>query len=159
MTDLMSREARSRLMSKIGSKNTKPEMTVRRALHARGFRFRLHVKRLTGSPDLMLPKYRAVILVHGCFWHRHKGCSMSYTPKTRQSVWMQKFAANEERDRFVRNALLAEGWRVLTVWECAVRAPEKDIQANIERIADWLTSGNSCAEVSRNGLSQEPAED
>lgn len=72
---------------------------------------------------------------------------------------MQKFAANEERDRFVRNALLAEGWRVLTVWECAVRAPEKDIQANIERIADWLTSGNSCAEVSRNGLSQEPAED
>lgn len=153
MTDLMSTEARSKLMSRIRSKDTKPEMIVRRALHARGFRYVLHDKRLPGSPDLVFPKYRAVIFVHGCFWHRHKGCSLAYVPKSRQTSWTKKFANNVERDKADLNKLMAEGWRVLIVWECAVRAPKKKMLANLDQVARWVSSSDRSSEVSREGVS------
>jgi DNA mismatch endonuclease (patch repair protein) len=101
--------------------HTKPEITVRKALHSLGLRFRLHRRDLPGSPDIVLPKYRAVILVHGCFWHRHPGCRYASTPKTRQEYWLPKFAANVERGAR-KNAQLQElGWRVIMEWECETK--------------------------------------
>lgn len=117
VTDILTAAARSALMSRIRGRDTKPEITVRRLLHALGYRFRLHVADLPGRPDIVLPRYKAVILVHGCFWHRH-GCQWTYVPKTRQRFWRRKFDANEARDRKVVRALRSAGWRVLTVWEC-----------------------------------------
>lgn len=108
-------------MSRIRGKNTEPERIVRSALHRAGFRFRLHVKDLPGKPDIVLPKYRTVIFVHGCFWHRHPGCRYAYTPKTRVSFWKRKFAENVRNDRLARRRLARLGWKVLVVWECQAR--------------------------------------
>lgn len=155
MTDLMSSEARSELMSRIRSKNTKPEMIVRRALHARGFRYRLHSQALIGRPDIVLPKYHAVIFVHGCFWHRHRDCSLAYTPNSRQNFWENKFDKNVARDRQVRDALEKMGWRVLLVWECAVRAPRTKVEENLEAMLGWLVSGKKYGEVSRGGMEKD----
>lgn len=105
-------------MSKIRSKNTKPEIFVRSLLHRRGYRFRLHRKNLPGKPDIILPKYKAVIFVHGCFWHRHDGCKYTYNPKTRMEFWKNKFAENVQRDKLVQKKLIEEGWNVLIIWEC-----------------------------------------
>lgn len=118
MTDIMDQGARSRLMSRIKGKDTKPEMVVRRFLHAQGFRYRLHDKTLPGKPDLVFPKYRTVVFVHGCYWHRHFGCRKTTTPKTRSQFWRTKFLGNVIRDRRDRTRLEAEGWRVLVIWEC-----------------------------------------
>ena len=109
-------------MSRIRGKDTKPELAVRSALHRMGYRFRLHRKDLPGRPDIVLPKYRAVVFVNGCFWHRHKGCRSAYTPKTRKEFWAKKFRENSGRDRRSRTALEKQGWRVLTVWECETRS-------------------------------------
>jgi DNA mismatch endonuclease, patch repair protein len=109
---------RSRLMGKIHGKDSKPEKTVRSILHGLGFRFRLHRSDLPGTPDIVLPKYRTVVFVHGCFWHRHEGCRRTTTPKTRQQFWVTKFMTNVERDKRVKQALTAMGWRVITLWEC-----------------------------------------
>lgn len=109
-------------MSGIGGKNTKPELLVRKALFAAGFRFRLHRKDLPGRPDVVLPGRRVVVFVHGCFWHAHQSCPYAKTPATRREFWEAKLAANVERDRRTREALLSAGWRVLVVWECATRS-------------------------------------
>jgi DNA mismatch endonuclease (patch repair protein) len=136
MADTVNKATRSRMMAKIGGKNTKPEMTIRRALHARGFRFRLHVASMPGRPDIVLPKYRAVILVHGCFWHRHSGCRYSTTPATRPEFWLEKFQQNVKRDQRTLNELRALGWRVATAWECDIRNGDKVV----EDLIDWLVS-------------------
>ncbi len=109
-------------MSGIRSKNTKPELAARRYLHAAGFRYRLHVKGLPGKPDIVLPKYGAVVNVHGCFWHRHQGCRNCSTPATRSAFWELKFRNTIDRDKQVTQQLLELGWRVLIVWECGLRA-------------------------------------
>ena len=123
MADIVDTQTRSRMMSGIRGKDTRPELALRRALHARGFRYRLHARGVTGRPDLVLPKYRAIIFVHGCFWHRHENCRFAKTPATRREFWADKFAANIARDQFFQESLLAEGWRVATIWECALRKP------------------------------------
>lgn len=118
MVDIVDKATRSRMMSGIRGRDTKPELRVRRFLHAAGFRFRLHVKDLPGRPDIVLPKYRAVILVHGCFWHRHPGCRYATMPASNVEAWSEKFARNVERDSDVERRLVASGWRVITIWEC-----------------------------------------
>lgn len=121
-------------MSGIGGKNTKPELLVRKALFAAGFRFRLHRKDLPGRPDVVLPGRRVVVFVHGCFWHAHQGCPYAKTPATRREFWEAKLAANVGRDRRTREALLSAGWRVLVVWECATRS-----SGVRERLSELLT--------------------
>ena len=119
MTDMLTPNERSALMSRIRDVDTKPEMFVRRTLHAMGYRFRTHVRELSGRPDLVFTKRQAVIFVHGCFWHRH-GCRKTYVPKTRKKFWREKFADNVSRDRQNQSLLTEAGWRVLVVWECEV---------------------------------------
>lgn len=140
MTDILSATARSALMSRIRGRDTKPEITVRRLLHAMGYRFRLHVADLPGRPDIVLPRHKAVVLVHGCFWHRH-GCQWTYVPKTRERFWQRKFDANEARDRKVVRALRSAGWRVLTVWEC--QATPDSVERLTVRIRRFLDSARA----------------
>ena len=110
-------------MSRIKSKDTAPEMRVRSALHRAGYRFRLHVKYLPGKPDIVLPKYKTVIFVHGCFWHRHKGCSNATMPSTNQEFWKEKFKRNVERDKCEQAELKKLGWKTIVVWECKINQP------------------------------------
>lgn len=112
-------------MSRIRSKDTSPEKRVRSFLHSAGFRFRLHVKNLPGSPDIVLPKHRTAIFVNGCYWHRHQGCKFAYIPKSRVEFWQDKFRQNVERDLKNINALEACGWKILTVWECETKTEEQ----------------------------------
>lgn len=123
--DRLSKERRSWNMSRIRSVDTKPEICVRKVLHALGLRFRLHRSDLPGKPDIVLPKHRAVVFVHGCFWHRHEGCRYAYTPKSRADFWNEKFEANVKRDRVVADQLISLGWRKLVVWECDTMDQEK----------------------------------
>jgi DNA mismatch endonuclease (patch repair protein) len=116
--DIVTPEKRSRMMSLIRGKNTKPELAVRKLVHSLGYRFRLHRRDLPGSPDLVLPRLRKVIFVHGCFWHRHPGCQFAYTPKSNIDFWQRKFDANMQRDAAAHSELIASGWDVLIVWEC-----------------------------------------
>lgn len=121
MPDIVDQATRSRMMAGIRSKDTQPEMRVRRWLHARGYRYRLHPAGLPGHPDLILPRYRTVVFVNGCFWHRHEDCRFAYEPKTRASFWQAKFRANLERDARVSRDLSSLGWNVEIVWECETR--------------------------------------
>ncbi|MBX6370464.1 MAG: DNA mismatch endonuclease Vsr [Rhodospirillales bacterium] len=116
--DIISAERRSALMRRVRQRDTDPELVVRRVAHALGYRFRLHRRDLPGTPDLVFPKYRVALFVHGCFWHRHEGCPRATTPKSRRDYWLPKFAANVERDRRKAAALEAAGWRAVVVWEC-----------------------------------------
>jgi len=130
MVDKISPEERSRVMSKVKGKDTKIERFVRSALHRRGFRFRKNVPDLPGKPDIVLPKYRTVIFVNGCFWHQHEGCKRSALPATRTEYWKTKLTRNVERDRLNTELLESRGWRVLTLWECrflSVPKEERDI--------------------------------
>lgn len=136
MADIMSPEQRSERMSRIRGRNTRPELALRRLLHAAGFRYRLH-QNLPGHPDLVLPKYRAIIFVHGCFWHRHAGCRVASTPKSNVNFWMDKFARNVERDAAVESTLRQSGWRVLVVWECDLNTKEK-AAATATKVGAWL---------------------
>lgn len=120
--DVVSPKQRSAMMAGIRSKDTKPELIVRALLHEQGFRYRLHRRDLPGRPDLVLPKFRAVIFVHGCFWHRHEGCSYFRLPATNAQFWDEKLSANAARDQVARERLNASGWRVLVIWECATRS-------------------------------------
>lgn len=120
MADVLTTEQRRLNMSRIRGKDTKPEMLIRRGLHAKGMRYRLHDRSLPGRPDLVFPMYHSVVLIHGCFWHAH-GCALSKLPETRKDFWETKLAANVSRDRRAVEALSASGWRVLTIWECALR--------------------------------------
>ena len=108
-------------MSRIKGKDTKPEMLVRRFLHASGFRYRLHVKDLPGKPDIVLPKYKTVIFVHGCFWHGHDGCQYYVVPKTKTEWWLNKINGNIVNDNKMRKSLISEGWRIITLWECDLK--------------------------------------
>ncbi|MCS0610360.1 DNA mismatch endonuclease Vsr [Massilia solisilvae] len=119
--DVVDPAKRSQMMAGIRSKNTLPEMVVRRFLHARGFRYRLHARNLPGSPDLALSKYKVAIFVHGCFWHRHPSCKYATTPSSNTERWLHKFRQNVARDTRDMAALSAFGWRVITVWECELR--------------------------------------
>ncbi|MDZ7640959.1 MAG: very short patch repair endonuclease [Desulfurivibrio sp.] len=123
--DTLSKERRSWNMSRIKGKDTKPELIVRSLLHSMGYRYRLHQKSLPGKPDMVFKKYRAVIFVHGCFWHRHKGCKFAYKPKSKQEFWQRKFLENEARDKKNRFKLEKLDWKVLVIWECEVENIEK----------------------------------
>ncbi|QAY89361.1 very short patch repair endonuclease [Pseudomonas sp. ACM7] len=122
--DIVTPEHRSKIMSMIKGKNTKPEMLVRSVCHELGLRYRLHRKDLPGKPDLVFPKHRLCMFVHGCFWHRHPDCKFAYTPKSRLDFWQPKLAKNAERDLNVQHALLAEGWNVVIIWECHTKNRE-----------------------------------
>lgn len=119
--DRISKEHRSWNMSRIRSRNTAPEVAVRSALHRMGYRFRLKEYGLPGKPDVVLSRYRTAVFVHGCFWHRHKGCRFSYTPRSRQSFWLAKFRNNVARDRRAVEELRGLDWRVIVIWECQTR--------------------------------------
>ena len=121
MADRLNTQQRHRCMSRIHGKNTKPEILVRKGLHARGFRFRLHNKKLPGCPDIVLPKYGVAIMVNGCFWHGHKGCRYATKPKSNVEFWETKIARNRYRDEVTTAHLEALGWTVITVWECELR--------------------------------------
>lgn len=118
MTDIVDRKKRSEIMARIRGRDTAPELAVRRIAHRMGLRFRLHRKDLPGRPDLVLPKHRLAVFVHGCFWHRHEGCRFASTPKSRIAFWTEKFAANVARDAHQQAALSVLGWRVLVIWQC-----------------------------------------
>lgn len=122
--DRVSPAARSANMAAIRGKNTRPEIAVRKLLHRMGLRFRLHRKDLPGHPDIVLPRHRLAIFVHGCFWHRHEGCSRANAPKSRSDYWQAKFARNAARDERQQNLLRQGGWKVLTVWECKAKDAE-----------------------------------
>lgn len=134
------------MMAGIGGKDTKPEMLVRRALHRRGFRFRLHAKNLPGRPDLVFPKYRAVVFVHGCFWHRHEGCRFATVPSTRADFWKKKFEANVARDQKVIAGIRAKGWRTAVVWECTTKGRGRS-ELVVDALAEWLTGESSFIEI------------
>jgi DNA mismatch endonuclease (patch repair protein) len=121
----LSPEQRTARMRRIRKVDTKPELVVRRAAHALGFRFRLHRRDLPGSPDLVFPRHRKVVLVHGCFWHQHQGCSLVRQPKNNSAYWLPKLAGNVERDHRVQAELAALGWGILIIWECDTRKPDK----------------------------------
>jgi DNA mismatch endonuclease (patch repair protein) len=134
------------MMSGIRGRNTRPENLVRSLLHASGFRFRLHVKNLPGTPDVVLPKYKAVVLVHGCFWHGHD-CRFFKWPKTRAEFWSAKIERNRENDEKAVAALVAGGWRVAIVWECALRPANLDHDALGHALADWLKGSEARLEL------------
>lgn len=133
-------------MSGIRGRNTKPEILVRSLLHREGFRFRLHVRELPGKPDIVLPKYRAAIFVHGCFWHGHD-CPLYRLPGTRPDFWRNKIDRNRASDRRARDALLAAGWRVAVVWECALRGAGTDAGQVAQRLAVWLRGNEPETEI------------
>lgn len=137
MVDFLSPSERSERMSRIRSSNTAPEVALRRAMHALGFRFRLHSKGLPGKPDIVLPRYKTVIFVHGCFWHRHGGCKVATTPKTNTEFWIEKFDRNVVRDARTREQLERLGWRVIVVWECELRSANQ-VAGAVRRVADEI---------------------
>ncbi|HCR30569.1 MAG TPA: DNA mismatch repair protein Vsr [Opitutae bacterium] len=137
MPDKISKLHRSWVMSRVGSRNTKPELIARSLLHNLGYRFTVngpHNKKLPGKPDIVLPKYRTVVFVHGCFWHRHPNCKIATTPKSNQDYWLPKFRKNVERDRRNQTALQKAGWNVLVIWECEL----KDLEAVAARLINEL---------------------
>lgn len=147
MPDIVDPETRSRMMSGIKGKNTKPELIVRKALHARGFRYRLHDRKVPGKPDMVFPKWNAVIFVNGCFWHGHD-CHLHKLPSTRTEFWKEKIERNRQRDDTVLRMLRDTGWRVLTIWECALRGREKiGLDAVVDRVVSWLCSDASSTEI------------
>ena len=137
MSDTLSQTQRSYNMSRIRGKNTKPEILVRKGLYARGFRFRLHNKKLPGSPDIVLPKYGVAIMVNGCFWHGHKGCRYATRPKTNIEFWETKIARNRHRDEVTNAHLEALGWHVITVWECELRG-ESIVTSRLDALAEEI---------------------
>ena len=154
MADVLTGEQRRHNMSRIRGRDTRPEMLVRQGLHARGLRFRLHCRDLPGKPDLVFPRYRVAIFVHGCFWHGHE-CPMFTWPRTRGGFWRDKIRKNQERDRRARACLKMEGWRVLTVWECALRGPGRwPVEEVLERCEAFAVSATH-GEMTIRG-SQEP---
>lgn len=140
MADIVDQKTRSRMMSRIRGTNTKPEILLRKALHAEGFRFRINVRGLPGTPDIVLARWNTAILVHGCFWHRHHGCPNATTPSSNSLFWRRKFAANIERDRRSLQKLDDLGWRTLTIWECAIG--RKVSRPLIEEVAAFVRGQN-----------------
>lgn len=147
MVDVVDPQTRSRMMANIRARNTNPELRVRSLLHRTGYRFRLHVSRLPGKPDIVLPKYRAVLLINGCFWHAHD-CHLFKLPASRREFWELKLNANRARDWDNINDLRALGWRILIVWECALkgrlRLPDDQV---VLRMREWLLSSSDFGEI------------
>jgi DNA mismatch endonuclease (patch repair protein) len=139
MTDYMTRVQRSAMMSRICGKDTIPELKVRKRLWRAGFRYRMHDRRLPGRPDLVLPRWHAVIFVHGCFWHAHHGCPAFRLPSTRPEFWREKIESNRLRDEKAVEELLSSDWRVSVVWECAVRAQPDEVA---ERLVGWMRNSS-----------------
>lgn len=142
MADVVSPDKRSEMMSGIQGKNTKPEMLVRKGLFRLGFRFRIHVSKLPGKPDIVLPKYKAVIFINGCFWHGHN-CSLFRWPSTRPAFWREKITSNKNRDLQVKDLLAKQGWRMLVLWECATKGRGKLPQEQLIEITGKWLKGNS----------------
>jgi len=136
MSDVHTKAQRSFNMSRIRSAHTKPEMLVRKFLHAQGYRYRLHDKKLPGKPDMVLPRYKTVILIHGCFWHGHNNCRYYVVPKTRTQWWLNKITANQANDAKAVKALKKDGWKIITVWECNLKPAkvEKTLAALVKKI-------------------------
>lgn len=150
MTDIVDPKRRSEMMKSVRSRNTAPELAVRRIAHRMGLRFRLHRKDLPGRPDLVFPRHRLAVFVHGCFWHRHEGCRRASMPKSRTATWAGKFAANVERDARQQTALTSLGWRFLVVWECETKneaAVERRLAASIGRGRGVLEQGSNRLEA------------
>lgn len=148
--DIVSHEKRSEMMAGIRSKNTKPELLIRKALHALGFRYRLHSASIPGKPDMVLKKYNAVIFIHGCFWHGHS-CSLFKLPKTRTEFWKNKIDKNRERDDRVIQELKLSGWRIATIWECALRGKDRmDFETLINSISEWVQSDKQSMTIEGN---------
>lgn len=145
MADVFDAETRSRTMAAVKGRNTTPELRLRRAMHALGFRHRLNVRGLPGSPDLVYPRYRAAVFVHGCFWHRHPGCARATTPATRLDYWLPKFARNVTRDAEILVALHETDWRTAVVWECALGV--RATPGTAAELALWLRSDVSAIEI------------
>ncbi|MEF9385789.1 very short patch repair endonuclease [Ralstonia solanacearum species complex bacterium KE056] len=154
MADVLSPEQRRLNMSRIRSRDTKPEMLVRKGLHALGLRYKLHDRNLPGRPDLVFPKYRTVVFVHGCFWHAH-GCALSKLPTSRRDFWAKKLEGNSSRDRKAVETLLTMGWHVLVIWECALRGPHRlPYEELLNCVACYVVTGSTSAtEISGNGRS------
>ena len=147
MADIVPAEVRSRMMAGIRGRDTKPELILRRGLHALGFRYRVSPKDVPGKPDMVFPKYGAVILAHGCFWHGHD-CHLFRWPSTREDFWQTKIARNRERDTEVEALLAGAGWRIATVWECALKGRERlQPEAVIGSLAAWLRGGADRLEI------------
>ena len=146
-SDVVDAATRSRMMAGIRGTNTKPELAIRRGLHRRGFRFRLHGRKLPGRPDLVLPRWKAAIFVHGCFWHGH-GCELFKWPRSRADFWREKISSNRQRDELALVKLSIAGWRVLTIWECSMKGPTRiGAEQAVERAATWLVSGAITGEI------------
>jgi DNA mismatch endonuclease (patch repair protein) len=126
MADVHDKKTRSFNMSQIKAKHTRPELLVRKFLHAHGFRYTLHDKKLAGKPDLVLPKYKTVIFIHGCFWHGHAGCKYYVVPKTRTDWWLNKINGNKLHDSYAIMTLKKEGWKIITVWECDLKSAKAE---------------------------------
>lgn len=139
MVDIVDSVTRSRMMSGIRGRNTKPEILIRSLLHRQGFRFRLHASDLPGKPDIVFPRFHAVIFVHGCFWHGHD-CPLFKWPATRPDFWRTKIGRNQANDKKTMKSLLAGGWRVGIVWECALRGKNKDSESVVRSLSAWLRS-------------------
>lgn len=150
MVDVVSPEIRSRMMSGIQGKNTKPEMLVRRLLFAAGYRFRLHRRDLPGSPDIVLPGRKIAIFVHGCFWHLHEGCRFAKLPATRSDFWRTKLLGNNDRDRQAVVKLNSMGWRVLWVWECSTRAADSNGSLPI-KLRTWIEGESAFGQIGEDG--------
>lgn len=147
MVDVLTPEQRRHNMSRIRGRDTKPEMLLRRGLHAAGLRFRLHARDLPGRPDLVFPRFRAAVLVHGCFWHGH-GCPMCRLPATRPDFWARKLEGNRARDRRTGEALARSGWRVMIVWECSLRGPARQPLGEVlAQCAGFIRNGEQQAEL------------
>ena len=149
VTDIVDPATRSRMMSGIRSENTKPEILLRRALHKNGFRYRLHDSRIPGKPDIVFPKYHAVLFVHGCFWHGHE-CPLFRMPGTRNEFWQDKIRKNQERDTVVRKKIKETGWRLGIVWECSLKGKGRiSPEEIVKRIVAWLESDTREIEIRR----------
>lgn len=142
MADIVDAKTRSRMMSGIRAKNTLPELQIRRSLFARGFRYRLHAKQLPGRPDIVLPKYKAVVFVHGCFWHRHD-CKLFKWPESNAAFWKKKIDRNWVVDRQAQEKLTANGWRVAVIWECSLRGALARPQRVTDELERWLKARKS----------------
>jgi DNA mismatch endonuclease (patch repair protein) len=138
MADVHSKETRSYNMSQIKSRNTKPELLVRKFLHAQGFRYKLHDKKLKGKPDIVLPKYKTAIFIHGCFWHGHNNCKYFVVPKTRTEWWLNKINTNKANDTKAVKALKKDGWKIILIWECKLKT--HSVNKTLAKLPDEILS-------------------
>jgi DNA mismatch endonuclease (patch repair protein) len=147
MTDIVDKTTRSRMMAGIGGKNTKPELLVRKGLHKLGFRYLLHTPALPGKPDIVFPKYKAVILINGCFWHAHD-CHLFKWPSTRKDFWREKILSNKKRDERNLNKYTELGWKVLIIWECAIKGKtRRPVSEVVNAAANWLQFDDHNSEI------------